>query len=532
MVFLKRRHVLAGLGAGLLLSGRIRALHAANPRNLDEKPRFDTSPFQLGVASGDPSPDGFVIWTRLAPRPLSLDAGMTHNRPMLVNWEIAEDEHLSHIVRKGQALAHPELAHSVHVEVTGLKPDRPYWYRFHIAGYDSMVGRGHTFPLPGASPARVRFAAAGCQHYEEGYYTAWRNIANEPIDFVFHYGDYIYEGGDRKDGMHKLNGRPFRALRRHIGPECYSLDEYRRRYAQYKTDQDLQAAHAAVPWIVTLDDHEVDNNWAGDSDQDGTPPDIFRLRREVAMQAYYEHMPLRLTSLPDGSHMQVYRNLRYGDLMNTFVLDTRQYRSDQVYGDQTAAQGANVWSPDRTMMGAEQERWLFDGLGRSDTKWNLLAHQVMMMNLAHRKSGHAELVYSMDQWSGYMYSRKRLLQFIEQHCPGNVVNVTGDAHRHFAGNLVYDASHPAPVSVEFLATSVSSGSDGLGDDDTFSRSVRRENPQLMATTDQRGYVICDVGRDVWHADLKVLDKVMERDGRLSTYASFAVERGKPGLQKA
>ncbi len=184
------------------------------------------------------------------------------------------------------------------------------------------------------------------------------------------------------------------------------------------------------------------------------------------------------------------------------------------------------------MMGAEQERWLFDGLGRSDTKWNLLAHQVMMMNLAHRKSGHAELVYSMDQWSGYMYSRKRLLQFIEQHCPGNVVNVTGDAHRHFAGNLVYDASHPAPVSVEFLATSVSSGSDGLGDDDIFSRSVRRENPQLMATTDQRGYVICDVGRDVWHADLKVLDKVMERDGRLSTYASFAVERGKPGLQKA
>ncbi len=457
MVILRRRHFLTGMGTGLLLSTRIRALHAATPRNLDEKPRFDASPFQLGIASGDPAPDGFVIWTRLAPRPLAPEAGVTHNRPMLVDWEVAEDEKLTHIVRRGQALAHPELAHSVHVEVDGLKPDRPYWYRFRIAGFESPVGRSHTFPLPGASPARVRFAVAGCQHYEQGYYTAWRNIANEPIDFVFHYGDYIYESGDSRNGMHRMDGRPFQALRRHVGPECYSLDEYRRRYAQYKMDADLQAAHAAVPWIVTSDDHEVDNNWAGDTDQDGTPPDIFRLRRAVAMQAYYEHMPLRLTSLPDGSHMQLYRNLRYGDLMNIFVLDTRQYRSDQVNGDETGPQNGDVWSPNRTMMGNEQEQWLFAGLGRSDTKWNLLAHQVMMMNLAHRKSGYDGLVYSMDQWSGYMYSRRRLLQFIEQHCPGNVVNVTGDAHRHFAGDLVYDANHPRPVSVEFLATSISSG---------------------------------------------------------------------------
>ncbi|MGS0646774.1 alkaline phosphatase D family protein [Komagataeibacter melomenusus] len=532
MVFLKRRQMLAGLGTGLLFSVQVRALRAATPRNLDEKPKFDVSPFQLGVASGDPAPDGFVIWTRLAPRPLELEGGMHRNRPVLVEWEVAEDEKLGHIVKKGQALAHPELAHSVHVEVTGLRPDRPYWYRFRIAGYDSPAGRSHTFPLPGASPARVRFAAAGCQHYEEGYYTAWRNIANEPIDFVFHYGDYIYEGPDSKGRVHDMNGRPFQALRRHIGPECYSLDEYRRRYAQYKTDPDLQAAHAAVPWIVTSDDHEVDNNWAGDTDQDGTPPEIFRLRREAAMQAYYEHMPLRLQALPDGSHMQLYRSLRYGTLMNTFVLDTRQYRSDQAYGDGASAQGADVWSPDRTMMGAEQEQWLFDGLGRSDTRWNLLAHQVMMMNLAHRRAPQGELLYSMDQWSGYMYSRKRLLEFIGAHCLGNVVNVTGDAHRHFAGDLLVDPDHKKPVSVEFLATSITSGADGVGDDDSFSRSVRRENPHLKATTDQRGYVLCDVGPDVWRADLKVLDRVMERDGRLSTYASFVVERGQPGLQKA
>ncbi|MBB2174649.1 alkaline phosphatase D family protein [Gluconacetobacter johannae] len=531
MVFLRRRALLSGMGAGLLLSTRLKHLQAATPRNLDEKPHFDVSPFQLGIASGDPAPDGFVLWTRLAPSPLQEGGGMAL-RPVLVDWEVGDDEHFSRVVRNGQAIAHPELAHCVHVEVEGLQPDRPYWYRFRIAGYDSAIGRSRTLPLPGASVRRLRFAAAGCQHYEQGYYTAWRAIASEPIDFVFHYGDYIYEGKDSGDGVHKMNGRPFKALRRHVGPECYSLDEYRRRYALYKLDPDLQAAHAAVPWLVSSDDHEVDNNWAGDTDQDGTPPEVFRQRRTSAMQAYYEHMPLRIRSLPDGSHMQMYRDFRYGDLMNIFVLDTRQYRSDQLYGDHDAPQGPDVWSPERTMMGAPQEQWLFDGLGRSDTQWNMLAHQVMMMDLAHRKSAHSELIYSMDQWSGYLYARKRLLQFIEQHCPGNVVNVTGDAHRHFAGDLVYDPDHPKPVSVEFLATSISSGSDGLGDDDAFSRSVRRENPQLKATTDKRGYVLCDVGRDVWHADLKVVDKVMEHDGQISTYASFAVERGRPGLQKA
>ncbi|MBS0982980.1 alkaline phosphatase [Gluconobacter cerinus] len=531
-MLLNRRRVLTGLGAGLLFSYRLKQLSAAAPHNLDKTPEFDASPFQLGVASGDPAPDGFVIWTRLAPHPLEEAGGMKRLKPVLVDWEISEDERFSTRLRSGQTIAHPELAHSVHVEVDGLQPDRPYWYRFHIAGHESPIGRARTLPLPGASVQRVRFAAAGCQHYEFGYYSAWRAIANENVDFVFHYGDYIYEGPDIGAGVHTVYGKPFTAVRRHIGPEIYSLDEYRRRYAQYKIDPDLQAAHAAAPWLVSFDDHEVDNNWAGDTDQDGTPADIFRLRRASAMQAYYEHMPLRISSLPDGSHMQMYRSFRFGDLMNTFVLDTRQYRSDQAYGDKDVPQGPDVWSPERTMMGQQQEAWLFNGLGQSDTRWNLLAHQVMVMDLAHRKSAHSELLYSMDQWSGYMHSRNRLLQFIGEHCPGNVVNVTGDAHRHYAGNLVIDPAKQKPVSVEFLATSISSGGDGVGDNDAHSQSVRRENPHLKATTDKRGYVLCDVGRDVWRADLKTLDQVSNHEGRLSTYASFAVERGNPGLQKA
>ena len=475
-MLLNRRRVLTGLGAGLLFSYRLKQLSAAAPHNLDKTPEFDASPFQLGVASGDPAPDGFVIWTRLAPHPLEEAGGMKRLKPVLVDWEISEDERFSTRLRSGQTIAHPELAHSVHVEVDGPQPDRPYWYRFHIAGHESPIGRARTLPLPGASVQRVRFAAAGCQHYEFGYYSAWRAIANENVDFVFHYGDYIYEDPDIGAGVHTVYGKPFTAVR--------------------------------------------------------TPADIFRLRRASAMQAYYEHMPLRISSLPDGSHMQMYRSFRFGDLMNTFVLDTRQYRSDQAYGDKDVPQGTDVWSPERTMMGQQQEAWLFNGLGQSDTRWNLLAHQVMVMDLAHRKSAHSELLYSMDQWSGYMHSRNRLLQFIGEDCPGNVVNVTGDAHRHYAGNLVIDPAKQKPVSVEFLATSISSGGDGVGDNDAHSQSVRRENPHLKATTDKRGYVLCDVGRDVWRADLKTLDQVSNHDGQLSTYASFAVERGNPGLQKA
>ena len=159
----------------------------------------------------------------------------------------------------------------MHVEIEGLSPARPYWYRFIVGEATSPVGRGATLPLASARVDRVRFAVAGCQHYEEGHFTAWRRIAEEPLDFVFHYGDYIYEGPDSGPGERKMNGRPFTNLRRHVGGEIYSLDDYRRRHAQYRSDRDLQAAHASAPWFVSFDDHEIDNNWASEIDQDGTP---------------------------------------------------------------------------------------------------------------------------------------------------------------------------------------------------------------------------------------------------------------------
>jgi alkaline phosphatase D len=545
-----RRHALHLLGAGSISLGTSIGLtggwplaalaqEGAMPRNLLANPRFGADPFTLGVASGDPASDGFVLWTRLAPRPLEPLGGM-EPRPVAVRWEVAGDARFQTLVAQGEALAHPELAHSVHVEVAGLAPDRPYWYRFRVGREESAVGRTRTLPAPGARVERLRFVAAGCQHYEQGLFTAWRHIAQEPVDFVFHYGDYIYESADHGAGPFKANGRTYDEVRRHVGGEIYTLDDYRRRYALYKSDPDLQAAHAAVPFWMSFDDHEVDNNWASDFDQDGTPPEAFAFRRAMAMQAYYEHMPLRRSAMPQGSHMQMYRGARYGDLLHAFVLDTRQYRDDQLYGDTLAPLGPEAFAQ-RSIMGAAQERWLYDGLAASDTQWNLIAHQVMVMNLDQRKSpapgaaAGGTPTYSMDQWPGYMANRRRLLDCIDTHCKGNVVNVTGDAHRHYAGDLLQDEGAPGAegkvISSEFLATSIASGADGKGDDDAYSRQVRADNPFLKATTDQRGYLLCDITRKEWTGDLKAVDKVTKPGGKLSTYARFIIENGRPGLNR-
>lgn len=535
-----RRHALHLLGAGGagLIAGEIAGWPfpalAAAPRAPLAMPRFAAFPFTLGVASGDPASDGFVIWTRLAPLPFEPLGGM-ERRAVVVGWQVAEDEHFTTIAARGEALAHPEQAHTVHVEVAGLRPDRPYWYRFRAGAEESPVGRSRTLPLPGARVDRVRFVAAGCQHYEHGLYTAWRHIAAEPVDFVFHYGDYIYEYGDHGPGPLKTGGHSYPTVRRHRGAEIYTLEDYRQRYALYKADADLQAAHAAAPFWISFDDHEVDNNWAGSVDQDNTPVEVFLTRRALAFQAWYEHMPVRRSAMPQGSHVRMYRSARYGDLLNGFVLDTRQYRSDQLYGDTLAPLGPEVYDPQRSLMGQAQEKWLYQGLAASDTRWNLIAQQVMVMNLIQRKQPAvpgAAPTYAMDQWPGYMANRRRLLEHIDRHCLGNVVNVTGDAHRHYAGDLVQDEGAGKIISSEFLATSISSGSDGQGDDDAYSRQVRSENPFLKATTDKRGYLVCDVTRDTWIGELKVLDAVTRPDAALSTYARFATENGKPGLYPA
>lgn len=303
----------------------------------------------------------------------------------------------------------------MHVEVRGLDPARWYWYRFRVGSHESIVGRTRTAPDPKQRLDRLSFAFASCQHYETGYYTAYRHMAEESLDFIVHLGDYIYEG----------KGLPGRT-RLHNGLEINSLTDYRNRYAQYKLDPDLQRAHALFPWIVTWDDHEVDNNYASDKGEDGTPRDKFLERRANAYQAYYENMPLRRTSLPRGTSLMLYRRLQFGDPAEFSVLDTRQYRSDQPCDDGNKPQCPDALSAQQTMLGAQQERWLFDGLGRSKAKWNVLAQQVMMAKV-DRMAG-PEQRYAMDQWSGYEVPRTRVLEFVNKARPSNPVVITGDIH--------------------------------------------------------------------------------------------------------
>jgi alkaline phosphatase D len=310
--------------------------------------KFADTPFQLGVASGDPAADGFVIWTRLAPDPVG--GGGMPAEPVEVVWQVAHDETFERIVREGKTVATPDWAHSVHVEVEGLEPDRWYFYRFQAGDEISPVGRARTFPAPESAAARMRFAFASCQHYESGLYTAYEHMLGEDLDLIAHLGDYIYEGATSRGNT----------VRKHNSKEIETLDEYRNRHALYKTDELLQAAHAACPWIVTWDDHEFDNNCAGDiSEEPNVAREDYLRRRAAAYQAYYEHMPLRRSALPQGPDMQLYRKVSFGSLAEFFVLDTRQYRTDQPCGDGNKPPCDDVYDPQATLLGEAQEKWLF-----------------------------------------------------------------------------------------------------------------------------------------------------------------------------
>jgi alkaline phosphatase D len=509
---LNRRHVLAGGAASLL----------AAPAILRSQTLWRHYPFTLGVASGEPSPDGFVIWTRLAPEPLEPHGGMGMGA-MPVKWEVASDEAFQTIVAQGEAMARPELGHAVHVEVADLQAERPYFYRFEAGGERSIRGRASTLPAANASPRRLRFGVAGCQAYEDGLYTAYRHLAREELAFVYHYGDYIYE--NRGDPIRPRGGEPFAPVRQHQGQLLYSLDDYRQRYAQYKMDLDLQRAHAAHAFFHSFDDHEVDNNWAADLEQEGAPPELFRFRRAAAFQAWYEHMPVRGRSLPNGAAVQAQRAARFGRLAELNFLDTRQFRSDQPCGDGFKPACPEMTARTATMLGAEQEAWLARNLQRRDVRWNVIAQQVMMMSLDRRRRPDEApaKIMNMDSWAGYEVPRQRLLG--RMRGLDNVIVLTGDEHQNFAG-LLHDRDDP--VAVEFVATSISSGGDGQ-DLRAGSDIFLANNPQLKFVNDQRGYLVCDVEPAEWRTNYMVVDRVSTPGAAISRRAMASVARGTPAL---
>jgi len=482
--------------------------------------RTPEGPFRLGVASGDPSPDGFVLWTRLAPRPFDPAGGMP-GRPVEVAWRIAEDEYATRAVREGTALALPELGHSVHVELSGLPPDRTYWYQFRVGDELSPVGRTRTMPPANSLPGRVRVAVASCQHLEQGLFTAYRHMLREDPDLVIHLGDYIYEGA----GVDKR-------VKKHLGKECMTLEDYRLRYAQYKAEPELQAMHAAAPWLVTPDDHEFDNNCAGAiSEEPKVTPAEFLIRRAGAYQAYYENMPLRLSALPKGPDMLLYRRLSWGHLADFFVLDTRQYRTDQPCGDGNKPPCDQVMDPNATLLGTAQREWLFDGLARSGASWNVLAQQVMMARV-DRLPGEG-VAYSMDQWPGYEVERRRVLQFLHEQKIANPVVLAGDIHTNWANDLVADFAglKGRTVASEFVGTAISSGGDGTAAPKDLDRLLA-DNPFVRFHNAERGYLMCEVTPKLWRTDYRTVPYVLKPGAPVQTRASMVVESGRAGVRPA
>lgn len=511
---LDRRRFLTLTGATAAGAALLAAAPASASTSLGEV-------FTLGVASGDPLPTGVVLWTRLAPRPLEADGfGGMPDRDVPVRWEVAEDPGFRRVVQQGVEQATRRWGHSVHAEANGLRPDREYWYRFRVGGEISPAGRTRTAPAPGTRLSSMAFAFASCQAYYEGYFTAFDHMAQDDLDLVVHLGDYIYEGGNK--------GTLGRA---HLpAAEVFSLADYRVRYGQYKLDSSLQASHAAAPWVVAPDDHEVENNWAGDISQIDTEPDqdpaVFRQRRAAAYQAYYENLPLRRTSMPAGPEMQVFRRLTFGGLAQLNVLDTRRFRSDQV--EPCPEDCAQRWDPARTMLGADQERWLLDGLGSSAATWNILGNQVFAFEADHNAG--ESLRYSTDTWDNYAAARQRLFDGVRERGVDNFVMLTGDAHRSVAADLKLDFRDPssATVGTEFLGTSISSGGNG-NDQDALGVTWMAENPHMRFHNKQRGYQRVLLTPEELRCDYRVVPVVTQPGGSAFTRARVYVESGRAGI---
>ncbi len=476
-------------------------------------------PFTLGVASGDPWPDSVVLWTRLAPQPLEPDGlGGMPPQPVSIRWEVATDDRFRRVVRRGQVAALPQHAHAVHVEVPGLASGREYYYRFEAMGHRSRTGRTRTTPARGSlDPAKI--AVASCARYETGYFTAYRHMASERPDLVLHLGDYIYEyAGNPKTPV----ARPFDQ------GEIVSLTDYRLRYARYRLDPDLQALHAAAPFAVVWDDHEVDNNWAADVAEDDQTREQLLARREAAFQAHYEAMPLRLAAAPSGPHSRLYRELAWGDLANLYMLDTRQFRDDQPCGDGNKVDCADRLLPTRTMLGEAQERWLKARAVESRARWDVLGQQVFFGEL-WRPLPDGRDALPMDTWNGYAAARGRVVEMFADR-PRNFVVLTGDVHRHYAGSLPADARDPEgrPIGAEFVTTSITSSGDG-SDDPAVTEPILQRNPNLRYTCDRRGYLMMEVTPQTWTTHYRVVPFVTRPDARLETRRTFIVEAGAPGL---
>ncbi|MEY2618724.1 MAG: putative alkaline phosphatase precursor [Pseudomonadota bacterium] len=494
--------------------------------------RWSFDPFSLGVASGSPAPDGVVLWTRLVAPGLMDSLG---EAAVPVRWEVAHDEAFAQVVQRGETVASAELAHSVHAEVQGLAPDRWYCYRFIAGGVTSPTGRTRTLPSPQAAVKRLRLAYASCQRWEHGYYAAYRHMREDQPDLVMFLGDYIYEYPNASAAV-----RNFPTLARVL-----TLADYRERHALHRSDPHLQAMHAACPWLVTWDDHEVQNDYAGMHEGDGAPIGLngvtdFLARRHAAYQAYYEHMPLRASAFMrsvSGVGVRLHERYRYGQLADLLLLDTRQFRDIQVCGTPQRRTGAvdpagcDTWlDPARTMLGAAQERWLDDTLARSGPGWTVLGQQGLF-GRRDNLPGPGERLWN-DGWDGYAPARQRLTDSLRRHRVANPVVLGGDVHENWVGHVKADYARPdsASIGVEFCGTSITSRANA-SPRTTAQRLA--ENPHFVfGDASQRGYGLCEWTPGAMTTTLRVLDDATRPDARIETQARFTVQAGRPVIERA
>ena len=502
------------------------------PRSAWSQPRLDTNPFALGVASGSPMHNSVVLWTRLLMPALAEPSGPRD--AVTVHWEVAHDEQFTRKVQGGQMRAATGLAHSVHVEVQGLLPDRWYFYRFMVGDAVSATGRTRTFPAPDAVVARMRLAYASCQNWQHGYFSAYRHMLSENPDLVLFLGDYIYESPTQKS-----------AVRPVTGGWLLTLDDYRQRYALYKSDADLQAMHQACPWLLTWDDHEVQNDYAGSQEgQSGAPNLDIAARRAAAYQAFYEHMPIRaavltqaMAGLATGAEMRIYSRVNYGRLASFYMLDARQYKDPQACMRDGKKGSATLdpatcadWSnPARSLLGLNQERWLDAEFGKAGRQWNVLGQQSLLGERDFR-AGPGQLLWN-DGWDGYSAARSRLTGSLQKNGVANPVVLGGDVHENWVGQVKADyaqSTSPA-VGVEFCGTSISSHSGG--NDKTAERLA--ENPHfLFADAERKGYGVVDFTPGLLTTTLRVVDDVRRPVAAVETLASFCVQAGHSVVERA
>ncbi|WP_235921678.1 alkaline phosphatase D family protein [Lentzea tibetensis] len=428
------------------------------------------------------------------PRPEPLAVTQPLPDVVEVSWTVYSDRALRRRVAHGTVAASNLLGHSVHAVVRGLLPGRQYYFRFSALGRTSRVGRTRTAPVGPVS--RVRFATANCQAFHDGFYAAHRGIATEDVDFVVHLGDYIYEHG-------QVGGHP---VRDHEGPAILSLADYRRRYALYKGDPSLRASHAAHPWFLTWDDHECANDYSG---TEGAAP--FVARRAAAYQAWYENMPVRAGSALEP---QLYRQRRWGDLLDLTVLDLRQYRSAQNLAD-------------GTILGTSQKKWLLDQISSSRDTWHCWINSIMLSQLARPGGGY----YFTDQWDGFRAERAEVLGHVASSGMEDLVVVTGDWHSAFVDDIRPDFDNrDAPViGTEFTAHSVTSGAYSAEWNTVNGPVMGAANPHLKYFEGNRyGYDVYEVTPQRWSTHMRVIGSRGDAASPVSTLTTFHVDRGKPG----